>query len=158
RGGSDTSAVAIAASLGAEEVRIFTDVDGFYTADPRRISEAKRLESLEWDLAIQAAYRGAQVLHPRCVELAWKKQLSIRVCSSFFEVNEVVNIGGTLVSGQSQENLEGSIVQLVVSKADLTLFRIELNSYQECAALLSKLKINGALGHMDWYYVDGFLF
>src|SRR5690606_25532587 len=78
--------------------------------------------------------------------------------SSFFEVSDVVNIGGTLVSGQSQENLEGSIVQLVVSKADLTLFRIELNSYQECAALLSKLKINGALGHMDWDYVDGFLF
>lgn len=83
RGGSDTSAVALAAALGADVCKIYTDVDGVYTADPRRDSAAKKLDSISYDEMLAMAKSGAQVLHPRAVELAKKHRVRVEVLSSF---------------------------------------------------------------------------
>ena len=83
RGGSDTSAVALAAVLGAKTCKIYTDVDGVYTADPRRDSTAAKLDSISYDGMLAMAKSGAQVLHPRAVELAKKHQVRVEVLSSF---------------------------------------------------------------------------
>ena len=83
RGGSDTSAVALAAVLGAKTCKIYTDVDGVYTADPRRDSTAAKLDSISYDGMLAMAKSGAQVLHPRAVELAKKHHVRVEVLSSF---------------------------------------------------------------------------
>ena len=83
RGGSDTTAVALAAFLGAEECRIYTDVDGVYDRDPRKFPDAVRLERIGYGEMLEMARQGAQVLHDRCVELAMTKGVKIRVLSSF---------------------------------------------------------------------------
>lgn len=122
RGGSDTSAVALAVALKAQEAVIYTDVDGIYSADPRIVNDAKHLSHVPWDLCLEAAERGAQVLHPRCIELAWKHRMPIRVLSSF--KNEVA---GTLVKGVSsemtdvntQKNLEGPKVLTLALQRNL---------------------------------------
>ncbi len=101
RGGSDTSAVALGVALQAAEVNIYTDVEGVYTADPRLIPSAKRLAHIPWDLAIVAAQMGAQVLHPRCIELAWKNEMPLRVLSSFNAESS-----GTLVKGVSTMSVD----------------------------------------------------
>lgn len=83
RGGSDTSAVALAASLKADLCQIYTDVDGIYTADPRYVKGAKKLEEITFDEMLELASLGAQVLHNRSVELAKKYQVNLEVLSSF---------------------------------------------------------------------------
>ena len=83
RGGSDTTAVALAAWLGAERCEIFTDVDGVYDKDPRRFPDAVRLEKIGYDRMLQMAKEGAQVLHDRSVELAKDHQVPVWVRSSF---------------------------------------------------------------------------
>ncbi len=82
RGGSDTSAVAIAAALHADLCQIFTDVDGIYTADPRKVRGARKLESISYDEMLELATLGAQVLHNRSVELAKKYNIELEVLSS----------------------------------------------------------------------------
>ena len=83
RGGSDTSAVALAAALGAKICKIYTDVEGVYTADPRLDPSAKKLDSISYDEMLAMAKAGAQVLHPRAVELAKKHKVPVEVLSSF---------------------------------------------------------------------------
>ena len=83
RGGSDTSAVALAAALNAEKCEIYTDVDGVYTADPRIVKSARKLESISYDEMLEMAKLGSGVLHPRSVELARKYNIPIVVRSSF---------------------------------------------------------------------------
>lgn len=83
RGGSDTTAVALAAWLGADRCQIFTDVDGVYDRDPRRFPGAQRFERLDYDQMLQLCREGAQVLHQRCVELAKEKGVELEVLSSF---------------------------------------------------------------------------
>lgn len=83
RGGSDTTAVALAAYLKADECRIYTDVDGIYDQDPRAFPDAVRLETVDYDRMLSMARSGAQVLHDRCVELAMIYRVPIRVLSSF---------------------------------------------------------------------------
>ncbi len=83
RGGSDTSAVAIAAALDADLCRIYTDVEGVYSADPRVIPEACRYEHISYDTVEAMAALGAKVLHPRAVELARTYNVPLQVCSSF---------------------------------------------------------------------------
>jgi aspartate kinase len=86
RGGSDTSAVALGVVLDADEIFIFTDVDGVFPVDPRKSeTPLKPLEKISWPRAIELAYRGAQVLHPRCVELAWKFKKKLCVANSFID-------------------------------------------------------------------------
>ena len=83
RGGSDTTAVALAAFLGAAECRIYTDVDGVYDRDPRMHDDAVRYDRIGYDAMLELARGGAQVLHDRCVELARQYGVKIRVLSSF---------------------------------------------------------------------------
>ncbi|MBP1758056.1 MAG: aspartate kinase [Firmicutes bacterium] len=83
RGGSDTSAVALAAALKADLCQIYTDVEGVYTADPRRVSGARKLDEITYDEMLELASLGAQVLHNRSVEMAKKYQVKLEVLSSF---------------------------------------------------------------------------
>ena len=83
RGGSDTSAVALAAALKADLCQIYTDVDGIYTADPRHVKGARKLEEITFDEMLELASLGAQVLHNRSVELAKKYRVNLEVLSSF---------------------------------------------------------------------------
>lgn len=83
RGGSDTTAVALAITLGAQVCRIYTDVDGVYDRDPRVFPDARKLSSIGYDEMLHLAQQGAQVLHPRCVELAKGAGLPLEVCSAF---------------------------------------------------------------------------
>ncbi|MCL2368193.1 MAG: aspartate kinase [Oscillospiraceae bacterium] len=83
RGGSDTSAVAIAAELHADKCQIFTDVDGVYTADPRKVPNARKLDEITYEEMLELASLGAQVLHMRSVELAKKYHVHLEVLSSF---------------------------------------------------------------------------
>jgi aspartate kinase len=85
RGGSDTTAVALGAALGAEVVEIFTDVDGIKTADPRIVPEARTIREMDYHEVFQLANLGARVIHPRAVELARQFSVSVRVRSTFSE-------------------------------------------------------------------------
>jgi len=93
RGGSDTTAVAMAASLGAEVCEIYTDVEGVYTADPRVVPEARKLKDIDYEEMLELATYGAKVLHPRAVELGNLFGVPIMVASSF------VDRPGTLIHG-----------------------------------------------------------
>ncbi len=85
RGGSDTTAVALAAALKADECQIYTDVDGVYTADPRIVSDARRMPGITFDEMLEMASQGAQVLQNRAVEFAGKYRVPLRVLSTFKE-------------------------------------------------------------------------
>lgn len=102
RGGSDTTAVAIAASIGAEICDIYTDVDGIYTSDPRYIENARKLDQLEYDEMLELANLGAGVLHPRAVEFAKNYKVPLRVRSSYKDgegtiLKEEVDVENNLV-------------------------------------------------------------
>ncbi len=104
RGGSDTTAVALAAALHADQCEIFTDVDGVYTADPRIVPKARKLKEITYDEMLDLATLGAGVLHNRSVELAKKYSVPLVVRSSMNEsegtvIKEVVKVEGMLVSG-----------------------------------------------------------
>ena len=88
RGGSDTSAVALAVALGAQQCEIYTDVDGVYTTDPRMVPQAKRLDVVSYDEMLEMAGLGAKVLQTRCVEFAHKYKMPLIVKSSFKEKEE----------------------------------------------------------------------
>lgn len=100
RGGSDTTAVALAIALKADYCEILTDVDGVYTADPRFVKNAKKLKHCSYDEMLEMAWLGAKVLHPRSVELAKKFEMPIMVSSSFNEHK------GTLIKGEDMEEVE----------------------------------------------------
>jgi aspartate kinase len=100
RGGSDTSAVALAAALKAERCDIYTDVDGVYTTDPRIVSKARRLEKISYEEMLEMASLGAKVLQTRSVELAFAKGVPVRVLSSFVEPG--APNPGTLVCPEDQ--------------------------------------------------------
>ena len=100
RGGSDTSAVAVAAGLKAERCDIYTDVDGVYTTDPRIVSKARRIERISYEEMLEMASLGAKVLQTRSVELAMNHGVPIRVLSSFAEPGD--EHAGTLVCDEDQ--------------------------------------------------------
>ena len=109
RGGSDTSAVAIAAALHADKCEIYTDVDGVYTADPRICENAKKLDEITYDEMLELASLGANVLHNRSVEMAKKYNVKLEVRSSFEKVpgtivKEVVNMEKMLIRGVTRDN------------------------------------------------------
>ncbi|MEL0153177.1 MAG: aspartate kinase [Halieaceae bacterium] len=99
RGGSDTSAVALAAAVKAAECQIYTDVDGVYTTDPRVVDGAQRLDSITFEEMLEMASMGSKVLHLRSVEFAGKYGIPLRVLSSFKDGP------GTLISVDNEENL-----------------------------------------------------
>lgn len=108
RGGSDTSAVAIAASMNADKCQIYTDVDGVYTADPRKVSNAKKMEAITYDEMLELATLGAQVLNNRSVEMAKKYNVELEVLSSLENkpgtiVKETVKMEKTLIRGVAKD-------------------------------------------------------
>jgi len=108
RGGSDTSAVALAAALHADRCQIFTDVDGVYTADPRKVKDAKRLQEITYDEMLELATLGAQVLNNRSVEMAKKYSVELEVLSSITNkpgtiVKEVTTMEKMLVRGVTKD-------------------------------------------------------
>ncbi len=120
RGGSDTSAVAIAAALKADRCDIFTDVDGVYTADPRHVKNARRIQQLSFSEMMELASLGAKVLHMRSVELAAKFNIPLRVLSTFNP-----HEGGTLFT---QDSLESPVVSAITTDAAETLLSIEMSA------------------------------
>jgi aspartate kinase len=114
RGGSDTTAVALAASLGAEVCQIYTDVDGVYTADPRLIPEARRLSEISYEEMLELATYGAKVMHPRAVELGELFNIPILVASSFTQNPGTLIHGG--VSMEVRNKVRGVTYDLDVAK------------------------------------------
>jgi len=113
RGGSDTSAVAVAAAMKADECLIYTDVDGVYTTDPRVVPEARRLNSISFEEMLEMASLGSKVLQIRSVEFAGKYRVPTRVLSSFtpWDIDlDTEAKSGTLISFEEDENMEQAVV------------------------------------------------
>lgn len=113
RGGSDTTAVALAAALKADECQIYTDVNGIYTTDPRVVPEARRLETITFEEMLEMASLGSKVLQIRSVEFAGKYKVKLRVLSSFEEDGE-----GTLITFEENEKMEQPIISGIAFNRD----------------------------------------
>ena len=113
RGGSDTSAVALAAALKADECQIYTDVDGVYTTDPRVVPEAKKLDTVTFEEMLEMASLGSKVLQIRSVEFAGKYKVKLRVLSSFQDEGE-----GTLITVEEDKNMEQPIISGIAFNRD----------------------------------------
>ncbi len=113
RGGSDTTAVALAAALKAEECQIYTDVDGIYTTDPRVVPEAKKIKSINFEEMLEMASLGSKVLQTRSVEFAGKYKVKLRVLSSFSPNNE-----GTEINFEEKKNMEDPIISGIAFNRD----------------------------------------
>ena len=129
RGGSDTTAVAIAATLGADLCQIYTDVDGVYTADPRIVKDAKKLDAITYDEMLELASLGAQVLHNRSVEMAKKYNVDLEVVSSFTrnpgtKVKEGSNMEKLLVSGVARDNNCARVAIINLDDTPGTAFKV----------------------------------
>ncbi|MEM9468697.1 MAG: aspartate kinase [Pseudomonadota bacterium] len=125
RGGSDTTAVALAAALNAERCDIYTDVDGVYTTDPRVASEAKKIDRISYEEMLELASLGAKVLQVRSVEMAYKRDIPIQVLSSFDDAIGS-DLPGTLVT-REEDIMEQEIVNGVAftkDEAKVTLFNV----------------------------------
>ena len=137
RGGSDTTAVALAAALSADRCDIYTDVDGVYTADPRLVAKASKLTSITYEEMFEMAAQGAKVLQARSVELAMKHKVNLRVLSSFIESE------GTYIT--SKRNLmESTVISGIAhnqNEAKITLLDIP-NEAGNIAFIFGKLTEN----------------
>ncbi len=121
RGGSDTSAVAVAAALKADEALIFTDVDGVYTTDPRIVPEARRQNTISFEEMLEMASLGSKVLQIRSVEFAGKYKVPMRVLSSFtpwdIDIEQEAN-SGTLITFEEYEHMEKAVVSGIAFARD----------------------------------------
>ena len=121
RGGSDTSAVAVAAAMKAQECLIYTDVDGVYTTDPRVVPEARRLHTASFEEMLEMASMGSKVLQIRSVEFAGKYRVPLRVLSSFtdwdMDINEEAQ-SGTLITFEEDEHMEQAVVSGIAFNRD----------------------------------------
>ncbi|MFA5241314.1 MAG: aspartate kinase [Sulfuricella sp.] len=113
RGGSDTTGVALAAALKADECQIYTDVDGVYTTDPRIVPEARRLETITFEEMLELASLGSKVLQIRSVEFAGKYKVKLRVLSSFEEGGD-----GTLITFEDDDKMEKAIISGIAFNRD----------------------------------------
>jgi aspartate kinase len=113
RGGSDTTGVALAAALKADECQIYTDVDGIYTTDPRVVPEAKKLDSITFEEMLEMASLGSKVLQIRSVEFAGKYKVKLRVLSSFEEEGD-----GTLITFEEKNNMEQPVISGIAFNRD----------------------------------------
>ena len=121
RGGSDTSAVAVAAAMKADECLIYTDVDGVYTTDPRIVPEARRLSTISFEEMLEMASLGSKVLQIRSVEFAGKYRVPLRVLSSFtpwdIDIAEEAK-SGTLITFEEDEKMEQAVVSGIAFNRD----------------------------------------
>jgi aspartate kinase len=113
RGGSDTTGVALAAALKADECQIYTDVDGVYTTDPRIVPEARKLKTVTFEEMLEMASLGSKVLQIRSVEFAGKYKVKLRVLSSFEEEGD-----GTLITFEEDDNMEQAIISGIAFNRD----------------------------------------
>jgi aspartate kinase len=113
RGGSDTTGVALAAALKADECQIYTDVDGVYTTDPRVVPEAKKLDTITFEEMLEMASLGSKVLQIRSVEFAGKYKVKLRVLSSFQDEGE-----GTLITVEEDKNMEQPVISGIAFNRD----------------------------------------
>lgn len=113
RGGSDTSAIAVAAALNAKECYIFSDVDGVYTADPNKVEDAKKLSALSYNEMMEISSEGAKVLHNRCAEIGEKFKIPIITKSTFN------NKAGTIITDIIEENTIKSVVKKDISRISI---------------------------------------
>ena len=113
RGGSDTTGVALAAALKADECQIYTDVDGVYTTDPRVVPEARRLDKITFEEMLELASQGSKVLQIRSVEFAGKYKVKLRVLSSFDEEGE-----GTLITFEEEKDMEQPVISGIAFNRD----------------------------------------
>jgi aspartate kinase len=135
RGGSDTSAVAVAAALKAERCDIYTDVDGVYTADPRIVSHARKISRISYEEMLEMASGGAKVLQTRSVELAMKEKVPVQVLSSF-ETALGSDLPGTLV--EDEENIvEQEVVSGVTHSRDEA--KVTLRSLPDVPGVAAKI-------------------
>jgi aspartate kinase len=121
RGGSDTSAVAVAAAMKAQECLIYTDVDGVYTTDPRVVPEARRLHTVSFEEMLEMASMGSKVLQIRSVEFAGKYRVPLRVLSSFtpWDIDIAVESqSGTLITFEEDEHMEQAVVSGIAFNRD----------------------------------------
>ncbi len=142
RGGSDTSAVAIAAAVNADICDIYTDVDGVYTTDPRITDKAKKLNKITYEEMLEMAYSGSKVLQTRSVAMAMSHNVKVRVLSSFEEVNEN---SGTILVNNNQEIMEKRLITgISYCKTDV---RITLSQMPDHPGLSAN--IFGALANQE---------
>lgn len=127
RGGSDTTAVAVAAAIKADHCYIFSDVDGVYSTDPNKITDAKKIETLSYDEMLDLSNEGAKVLHNRCVEIAQKFNVLIETGSTFNN-----NVGT-----QINNKIEESTVKSIVKNDNIFLITLKYENYN--ADMLNKL-------------------
>lgn len=141
RGGSDTSAVALAAYLNAEKCEIFTDVDGIYSADPRIVKSALRLTEIDYDTVLEMAYGGTKVIHPRSIEFAKKYNIPLEIKSSFtfnpgtIIIKEACLMKEKKITSLSQKTdlyrfvIEGDSLNLLdaINKAKIEIFDFSIN-------------------------------
>ncbi|MDT3707520.1 MAG: aspartate kinase [Thiobacillus sp.] len=113
RGGSDTTGVALAAALKADECQIYTDVDGVYTTDPRIVPEARRLKTVTFEEMLEMASLGSKVLQIRSVEFAGKYKVKLRVLSSFQDEGD-----GTLITFEEKDNMEQPVISGIAFNRD----------------------------------------
>ena len=126
RGGSDTSGVALAAALSADECQIYTDVDGVYTTDPRIVPEARRLDTITFEEMLEMASLGSKVLQLRSVEFAGKYKVKLRVLSSFDDPDSTAR--GTLITYEEDETMEQAIISGIAftrDEAKISLMGVE---------------------------------
>ena len=138
RGGSDTSAVAVAAAIKADECQICTDVDGVYTADPRLVENACRLEQISFEEMLELASLGSKVLHPRSVEFAGRYKVPLRVMSTFADGQ------GTLITMEN-ESMEQLLVSGIAHSKDEA--KITVSGVPDIPGIASK--ILGPIGNQN---------
>jgi len=136
RGGSDTTAVALAAALGADSCEIYTDVDGVFTADPRIVPEARKLHAVTYDEMLEMAASGARVLQLRSVEFARNHGVKLHVRSTFTEAD------GTWIREEDERMLEKALISGVVHTREETVYRVEGVSPAKLFAVLADASVN----------------
>lgn len=134
RGGSDTSAVAIAASVKADLCDIYTDVDGVYTTDPRITDKARKLQKVTYEEMLEMAYSGSKVLQTRSVAMAMAHNVRLRVLSSFGEVND---LSGTILVNNNEEIMERRLITgISYSKSDVRITLMKMPDHPGLSATI----------------------
>ena len=151
RGGSDTSAVALAAALGADRCDIFTDVDGVYTTDPREVPAARRLEAIAYEEMLELASLGAKVLHPRSVEAARAGGLAFHVRSTFDQAP------GTLVTRASDIVEAAPVRGVTLERGRVHLRLVEVDDTGTVSEELEQAWVEAGIGHVRLETLDGTL-
>jgi aspartate kinase len=136
RGGSDTTAVALAAALGAEWCEIYTDVDGVFTADPRLVPEARKLHAVTYDEMLELAASGARVLQLRSVEFARNHGVKLHVRSTFGDAD------GTWICEEDDRMLEKALISGVTHTREETIYRVEGEAPARLFAVLAEASVN----------------